>query len=397
MRRRHLRSGYTTGACAAASTKAAAQLLIRKIWDSPSNCSKQESPASLEIITITLPDGDKASFKINKTSLTTNESEIIATASIIKFAGDDPDVTNGAEIIAEIAVKMHNSSPGLKITSQPAFSCQIHSQPVINIKGGKGVGLVTKPGLSVPIGFPAINPIPQKMIRDAIIEAFQEYGYLSFTPSELTVTISVTNGEKLAIKTLNSRLGIIGGISILGTTGIVKPLSSEAWTATISTSMDVAIATGCDEVVLSAGRASEKAHLTKYRFPEESYVMMGDYLEYSLLEAKRREFKRIHLCAQWAKLLKIAMSTPQTHVRYGAIDIKKAIRFLNQISISLPDEMEFNTAREIFHVINSTFNDPLSAFKEVCRHAKKYSETISGGMPVTCHFVSYEGGIILNT
>lgn len=397
MRRSQLRSGYTTGACAAASAKAAAQLLIGKMWDSPSNCSNQEYPVSLEIITITLPDGDKASFKINKTSLTTNESEIIATASIIKFAGDDPDVTNGAEIIAEITVKMRNSSPGLKITSQPAIPCQIPNQPVINIKGGKGVGLVTKPGLSVPIGFPAINPIPQKMIKNAVIEAFEEHGYLSLTPSELTVTISVTDGEKLALKTLNSRLGIIGGISILGTTGIVKPLSSEAWTATISTSMDVAIATGCDEVVLSAGRASEKAHIKKYHLLEESYVMMGDYLEYSLLEAKRHGFTRIHLCAQWAKLLKIAMSTPQTHVRYGAIDIKKAVRFLNQTGISLPEEMEFNTAREIFHVINSTFHDPPSAFKEVCRHAKKYSETISGGMPVTCHFVSYEGGIILNT
>lgn len=383
MKRKQLRSGYTTGACAAASAKAAAQLLIKK-WNSLPNCSNQKSPASLEMISITLPDGDKAFFKINKTSLIANESEMIATASTIKFAGDDPDVTNGAEIIAETAIKINSA----------AVSCEF-SQPAINIKGGKGVGIVTKPGLAVPMGFPAINPIPQKMIKDAVTEAFKEHGYLSLNPSNLTVTISVTDGEKLALRTLNSRLGIVGGISILGTTGIVKPLSSEAWTATISTSMDVAIATGCEDVVLSAGRASEKAHLKRYHLPEESYVMMGDYLEFSLLEAKSHQFKRIHLCAQWAKMLKIAMSTPQTHVRYGAIDIKKAAKFLSQTGIILPEGMDFNTAREIFQMINSTFHDPLPAFSIVCRHAKKYAENISGGMPVSCYLVSYEGEIMI--
>lgn len=384
MKRRQLRSGYTTGACAAASAKAAAQLLIKK-WGSLAYCSDQKSPATLQNITITLPDGDKVSFKIHKTSLIANESEIIAKASIIKFAGDDPDVTNGAEIIAEIAIKINST----------AVSCKF-SQPAININGGKGVGIVTKPGLAVPVGFPAINPIPQKMIRDAVAEAFKEHGYLNLNPSELTVTISVTDGEKLALRTLNSRLGIVGGISILGTTGIVKPLSSEAWTATISTSMDVAIATGCGDVVLSAGRASEKAHLKRYHLPEESYVMMGDYLEFSLLEAKRHRFKRIHLCAQWAKMLKVAMSTPQTHVRYGAIDIKKTVKFLNQNYISLPEDMEFNTAREIFQIINMTFKDPLNIFSDVCKHAQKYAEMITDGLPITCHLVSYEGEIILS-
>ncbi len=391
MKRRQLRSGYTTGACAAASAKAAAQLLIKKL-NSPSNCPNPKSPASIKMITITLPDGEKASFKINNTSLIANESEIIAAASTIKFAGDDPDVTNGAEIIAEIAIKL-NAYMHPKPT--PALSSQM-SRPAINITGGKGVGIVTKPGLSVAIGFPAINPVPQKMIKDAITEAFKEDGYLSPNLSELTVNISVTNGEQLALKTLNSRLGIIGGISILGTTGIVKPLSSEAWTATISTSMDVAIATGCTDVVLSAGRASEKAHLKKYHFAEESYVMMGDYLEYSLLEAKRHGFKKVHLCAQWAKMLKIAMSTPHTHVRYGAIDIKKAVKFLNQVGIILPEEMEFNTAREIFEIINSTFQNPISVFKEVCYCAQKYAEVITDELSVICYLVSYEGEIILS-
>lgn len=397
MKRRQLRSGYTTGACAAASAKAAAKLLIKKL-NCLSDCSNQKSPDSLEIITITLPEGEKASFKINKTSLINNESVIIAAASTIKFAGDDPDVTNGAEIIAEIAVKLDDCDSSNLYSNRPmVIPHQTQSHSVINIKGGSGVGIVTKLGLSVSVGSPAINPVPQKMIRDAVIEAFKENGHSTLQPSELTVTISVTDGEKLARKTLNPRLGITGGISILGTTGIVKPLSSEAWTATISTSMDVATAAGCREIVLSAGRASEKAHMKKYKLPEESYVMMGDYLEFSLREAKKHGFERIHLCAQWAKMLKIAMSTPQTHVRYGAIDIKKAVRFLNQAGISFSEEIEFNTAREIFQTINSIFHAPAEIFCEVCRHAQKYSEMISGEIPVVCHLISYEGEIKISS
>ena len=211
------------------------------------------------------------------------------------------------------------------------------------------MGVVTKPGLSIPVGEAAINPVPSKMIKEAVMEAISESGESGnrligesqkqspsfpihpFTYSPIhrlvEITISVVNGEKLAKKTLNSRLGIISGISILGTTGIVKPISAEAWTATITSSMDVAKAMGRSEIVLSAGRSSEKAHMEKFNLHQESYVMMGDYLEFALIEAKKHGFKKIHLCAQWAKMLKIAMATPQTHVRHGAIDIKKLLNF----------------------------------------------------------------------
>ncbi len=393
MKKKSLRSGYTTGACAAASAKAATQLLIKR-FEFLNGLSNHKISQPLEFITITLPEGEKATFEIKKSNLTINEFDIISTASTIKFAGDDPDVTNGAEITAEVVVKINN----LIISNPVNDSILINNQnePLINIEGGRGVGIVTKPGLSVPIGLPAINPVPQKMIKNAILEAFKESGYLTFLPAEVRVIISVQDGERLALKTLNPRLGIIGGISILGTTGVVKPLSSEAWTATITTSMDVAIASGCEDVVVSAGRASEKAHLKCYRLPEESYVMMGDYLEYSLIEAKRHGFKRIHLCSQWAKMLKIAMSTPHTHVRYGAIDINRTVKFLNQIGIILPEGIEFNTAREIFQIINSTFDNPLSAFKNVCLYAQKFAEMIIGGTPVACHLVSYDGEIIVS-
>jgi cobalt-precorrin-5B (C1)-methyltransferase len=225
-------------------------------------------------------------------------------ASIIKDAGDDPDVTNGAEIKAEAR---HQNTDKNTLSSD---FCPLAS---VLIKGGKGVGIVTRPGLPVSVGETAINPVPRKMIKEAVMEAIiqstdnrkqntdktnlasdlcllysgLERGDCPSPPradtgtavesglsptSAIEITISVVNGEELAKKTLNSRLGIIGGISILGTTGIVKPISSEAWTATITSSMDVAKAMGHDEIVLSAGRTSEKAHMKKYNLPEESYV-----------------------------------------------------------------------------------------------------------------------------
>jgi len=253
---------------------------------------------------------------------------------------------------------------------------------------------VTKPGLPVPVGEPAINPVPRKMITEAVMEAIHESAEAkNFRTSELPhfpaleVTISIPGGEELAKKTLNSRLGIVGGISILGTTGIVKPVSTEAWTATISSSMDVAKAIGHRAIVLSAGRTSEKAHMKKFGLPEESYVLMGDHLEFSLREAVKREFEKIYLCAQWAKMVKIAMSTPQTHVRFGAIEMKRAVQFLKDLGIDVPRK-EYNTAREIFDLV-----DP-KHFPGVCKAARSYAEGITEGIHVITCLVSYEGEII---
>jgi len=158
--------------------------------------------------------------------------------------------------------------------------------------------------------------------------------------------------------------------------------------------MDVARAVGCDEVVISSGRTSEQAHMKQFRLPEEAYVMMGDYLEFSLSEAKRHAFRKIHLCAQWAKMLKIALSTPQTHVRHGALDVGKAVDLLIHLGIPIPREREFNTAREIFDfLINSKLiTQNSSPFQRVCDAAREYAEGIAG-VPVAAHLVSYGGEI----
>ncbi|MBI1811355.1 MAG: cobalt-precorrin-5B (C(1))-methyltransferase, partial [Nitrospirae bacterium] len=287
MKRRQLRSGYTTGACAAAAAKAAAMLLIRaeqqssrtaeqqfKMKEHPTVLLRYCATAPIEEVEIPFPDSSRVKFKIQDSRVKIQDGHLTATASVIKDAGDDPDVTNGAEIVAEARFLEQQSSPDL-------IGTLLHYCATgLAIKGGKGVGVVTKPGLPIPVGEAAINPVPRRMIKEAVSEAVQ--GFKGSRVQGLEVTISVTNGEKLAKKTLNQRLGIIGGISILGTTGIVKPISAEAWTATIISSMDVAKAMGRSEIVLSAGRSSEKAHMEKFDLPQESYVMMGDYLEFAL-------------------------------------------------------------------------------------------------------------------
>lgn len=385
-----LRSGYTTGACAAAAAKAATSLLLMRAVSPALNPVPEgetaEREGDIRNIDIPFPDGSRAAFRVQSSGFSVEGEKRIAVASIIKDAGDDPDVTHGAEIAAAV------QSSEFKGTDPDAE---------IIIQGGNGVGRVTKPGLAIPVGEPAINPVPRKMIEAAVREALKEHGVKGRAQGEtgsrrhaLRVTISVRGGEELARKTLNHRLGIVGGISILGTTGIVKPLSEAAWTATIGSSFDVAKALGREEVVLSTGRTSEKAHQKKYGLPEECYAMMGDYTEFSLRDAKRHDFRKIHVCAQWAKMIKIAKATPQTHVRHGAIDPKDAVTFLRSLGVDVPERTEFNTVREVFDCIRSAAPDPQTAFSSVCTAAARYCEEIASGTQVTVHLVSYEGEII---
>ncbi|HSC70272.1 MAG TPA: cobalt-precorrin-5B (C(1))-methyltransferase CbiD, partial [Candidatus Methylomirabilis sp.] len=212
---RHLRHGYTTGACAAAAAKGAALIL--------------RDQKMVDEVEINLPAGWPAVFRLHGQRLVGNT----ASCYVIKDAGDDPDVTNGAEIHVSIAVEFFTSHR-------------------IVLQGGDGVGRVTKPGLAVPVGEWAINPVPRQMILEGVKEVLA----VRCIPATFTVTVSIPNGEELAKKTLNERLGIVGGLSILGTTGIVKPVSTKAWTDTIDAAIDVALACGSRTVVLSTGRTS---------------------------------------------------------------------------------------------------------------------------------------------
>ncbi|MCK4839561.1 MAG: cobalt-precorrin-5B (C(1))-methyltransferase [Desulfobulbaceae bacterium] len=358
-RNRKLKSGYTTGACSAAAAKAAVRLLLTGQAD--------------DQVEIPFPDGSRVWFTVHSCRA---EKDRVR-ASIIKDAGDDPDVTNGAEIVAYVG--------------WAAASGVVGGERII-LLGGSGVGMVTKRGLAVEVGEPAINPVPQQMIRAAVTEVLAE----SEPSGQLEVTISVVDGEKLAEKTLNYRLGIVGGLSILGTTGIVRPVSAEAWTATIEASMAVAREAGLEEVVLSTGRTSERAVQGLLALPEEGYAMMGDYLGFSLGAAKLGGFKKIHLSGMWAKIMKAALETPQTHVRHGALEVSGCLELLGRLGADsdlLEKLADANTAREIYERLKDLDRGDL--IEKVCLKAKEYAEKMSG-LPVTVYLVASNSKVVIS-
>ena len=337
------------------------------------------------LVEVSLPGGIHATIPVEKCRLSPRSKGLKATACVIKDAGDDPDVTNRAELCATVHIhpELRNLSGEMKIVP-----------PQIDILGGKGVGTVTKRGLPVAVGLPAINPVPSEMIRAGILEAFREFP-LPYAVRLVEVTISVPRGVELARRTLNSRLGIIGGLSILGTTGIVRPISADAWTGTISSCMDVAQAAGASEIVLSTGRTSEKAMMSRLSLPEEAFVMMGDYLEFSLQEASVRKFHHIHLAAMWGKLVKAVAGKGQTHVRHGALDVELVCRILkscraNESLLNLLSSC--NTGREVFDRLLELGHQDL--ISRICGKARKRAERYTRGLPVSVYLVHHTGKII---
>ncbi|MEW6593473.1 MAG: cobalt-precorrin-5B (C(1))-methyltransferase CbiD [Thermodesulfobacteriota bacterium] len=357
---KRLRSGYTTGACAAAAAKAAVLGLC--------------GVAGGESVIIPFPDGSRVAFPLCRFQ----EANGGFLASVVKDAGDDPDVTNGAEIVATAAWCSGTKEP--RCVDLGGFV----------LCAGEGVGMVTKPGLPVPVGEPAINPVPRRMIGAAVAEAVAETG----KEGRVQVSVSVPNGEALAAKTLNARLGIVGGLSILGTTGIVRPVSAEAWTATINASMDVARAAGLEGIALSTGRTSERGVQELLGLPEEALAMMGDYLEFSLKAAAAHGFKRIHLAAMWAKAVKAAMGIPQTHVRHGALEAEAAVRLLARLGVDdalLQKMAGVNTARELYERLVSLGRRDV--VRLVCQAAKAYAER-TAGLPVELFLVDGHGRVV---
>jgi len=281
-----MRKGFTTGSAAAAAAKAHSEYIQTGI-----------APKSVEII---LPSGDELTIPVHKCG---DEG-----ACIIKDAGDDPDITHGAEIWA--VVKPDDSND-------------------INVTGGKGIGRVTKAGLQVAIGLPAINPVPMQMIKASV----EQTGLTS-----CTVTISVPEGEELAKETFNSRIGIVGGISIIGTTGIVEPMSIEALTATIACEIDVLAKSGAEHIYLVPGKIGEK-HLHKL-IPDADSVIMSNYAGFAIEHAIKKGIKHLTLAGHPGKLAKIAMGFYNTHSKHSPMA-------QDYIAHLLELNGEFNTVEEI--------------------------------------------------
>jgi len=361
MTQKPLRHGYTTGSCAAAAAKGAALLLARQ--------------SLVKEVDLDLPAGVSATFQLHGQSFTTGE----ATCYVIKDAGDDPDVTNGAEVHARVTTN----------PPQPPFV----KGGGITISGGIGIGRVTKPGLAVPPGEWAINPVPRRMIEEAVLDAFG----LQPSAFNLNVIISIPDGEERAKKTLNARLGIIGGLSILGTTGIVRPISAKAWTDTIDAALDVARACGAPTVILSTGRSSEMAAQTSCSFlPEEAFVMMGDHVAYALRACAKRGFTQPVIACQFAKLLKIACGHENTHAAASELDLAalrkwaEAENFPPRIITNIG---QAHTAREA--ILASGFDHTL--LQLVCKRAQAAANGTAPSLRVEFQVADYSGNIVFHS
>lgn len=339
-RRGALRTGYTTGTTATAATKGALYALIEK---------------PIEEVTVSLPKGKTATIKIEWTRI----DGIKATCAAIKDGGDDPDATHGAEICSTVS-----------------FS---NNAGQINIDGGKGVGRVTKPGLGLEMGRAAINPTPMKMLEQAVREVAKD----RLKKHGVEVVISVPKGKEIAKKTDNPRLGILGGISILGTTGIVLPYSTASFAASIRQGLDVAIAMGADTAVLTTGGRSEDFAKALFKLPDHCFVQMGDFAGYSIKQCASKKLRKAIIAGFIGKLTKMAMGVKQTHVAGSHVDMEFMARLAAECKAppKVVQEIEgANTARHVSEIIMK--NNVAGYFDLVCKkvheqmseHAKRQLE-----------------------
>ena len=359
-------------------------------------------------VEITLPRGERVNFNLHACTFDKDS----ARCSVIKDGGDDPDVTNGAEIVATTSAQWPVVSGQQNIgTAVPtdsglnkAFQFTVN-ESVISVYAGKGVGIITKPGLALSVGEPAINPIPRKMIQQAIEEVSSS---LIPHPSSFMVTISVPDGEQIAKATLNERLGIKGGISILGTTGIVKPISTKAWADTISVALDVAKAAGLEEVVLTTGRTSERVAMDTLKLEQEAYIQMGDHVGYSLRECVKKGFKTVTIAGQFGKFTKIASGEFETNVRDSTLELKTLSNIILQSLSSHqidPTRAETvaqmvngaNTARQAYAIIRDEGMEEIIEVvcRKVCENSVNFIK--ANGLElidVECLLVGYEGEIV---
>ena len=281
-RERGNRTGFTTGACSAAAAKAATLGLLNS--------------EVAETVVCRLPNGSEVTFAV--TDGCVEEVAGLAHAVIIKDAGDDPDATHGAHMTADVRILPHRAGE-------------------IILKGGFGVGVVTKDGLGLEVGGPAINPVPRRNIIDNVRAAASEL----LDHDGLEVTISVPLGDEMAKKTLNARLGIIGGISILGTTGIVRPYSTAAFRASVVQAVDVAATQGQTSVIFTTGGRTEKFAMRQLPELDEScFVQMGDFVKAAFTSAVKRSFPKVYVGAMVGKLTKMCQGLAVTHAWKAEID-----------------------------------------------------------------------------
>lgn len=288
----NLRRGWTTGACATAAAKAAYIALVSGHFPDP--------------VEIALPAGRLVRFPLAHTEL----HEDSAIVGVVKDAGDDPDVTHGALVLATVRHGEQDSG--------------------VRFHAGPGVGTVTKPGLPLEVGEPAINPVPRAMMRSEIAQAARALK----ERDDVRIEISIPNGEEIAKKTMNPRLGILGGLSILGTTGIVVPYSCSAWIASIHEGIDVARALGLEHIAGSTGATSEAAIARMYALPESALIEMGDFVGGMLKYLRRKPVRRVSIAGGFAKMTKLAQGHFDLHSQRSSIDFSQLASLAAQLGTS---------------------------------------------------------------
>ena len=366
VKRGALRTGYTTGSCAAAAAKAAVQALL--------------SGEPVSEITIHLPVGKDVAFTINRCQWLDGGDRVIC--SVTKDGGDDPDVTHGAEICV---------TASLGIQGETAEAEQVR------ITGGPGVGTVTRPGTGIEMGQPAVTRVPRRMIIQSVLEAAQSQGLGA--EALFTVEISVPEGEEIAKKTTNSRLGVLGGISILGSTGVVQPFSTAAWRASVHVAIDVAAANDLPHLVLSTGTNSEifaKRHLD---LPDMAYIEAGIFSGPSLKRCVMKGRSRATHVGMVGKFSKMAMGYFVTHVAGNRVDTDFLASLAAQCGASpeIQEEMRQASSARHFQEIAQA-NGLLSVFPLMCRMVCEESHKLlgddAGSLIVDALCFDFEGNLL---
>lgn len=352
-KRKGLRTGYTTGACAAAAAKAAVRSLLQG--------------AVLSAIETTLPNKTRVVFPLHRCELDAGH----ALCSVIKDAGDDPDCTNGAELIAEVELRM---------------------EPGIEIRGGSGVATVTKAGLGLEVGGPAINPVPRRNITEMVLEELKGAVYQG-----AVVTISVPLGEEMAKKTTNARLGLIGGISILGTTGIVRPYSTAAFKASVMQEIDVAAANGLCELVLTTGGKSEQYAMALHaHLPEQAFIQVGDFIGVGVKHCAKRNMARVIIVGMMGKLSKMAAGKMQTHAAGSEVDMEFLASLAAESGASpelIAAIRQANTARHVLELCRDA--GLVGITSHICRKVAEHCSHHAGErLPITVCLVDFSGALL---
>jgi cobalt-precorrin-5B (C1)-methyltransferase len=347
-----LRSGLTTGSCATATSLAAARLLL--------------AGQANDAVQIVLPKGKQVQMRLEFCRLCADGAE----AGTLKDAGDDPDVTHGALVYSRVRL--------LEI-------------PTVTFIAGPGVGTVTRPGLVLKVGEPAINPVPRRMMIEHLQMLANEMNY----GGGFEITVSVEGGEALALKTMNPRLGILGGLSILGTSGIVRPFSCAAYIASIHQGIDVAKTNGYLHIAACTGNASEDTMRRYYQMPDIALIEMGDFIGAVLKHLRKVPVNKLSICGGFGKISKLAAGHMDLHSRHSSIDLPQLARWAADAGADEALQQairECNTSQQAL-AISAALGIRLGDV--VCQHALDFARSVvPAQVQVEVFAIDRQGGIV---